>query len=94
MARTPPRISIALNAFGGAAIISSILFLGGSFYIVNEIARAFCLGAFFSGLLGSILLFGFAKVIDLLDTIREQTRIGSGEDGEEPATTASPENPG
>ena len=80
MDRTPPRISIALNAFGGAAIISSILFLGGSFYIVNEIGRAFCLGAFFSGLLGSILLFGFAKVIDLLDAIREQTSLSPDDD--------------
>lgn len=66
----PPRISIALNAFGGAAIISAVLFLGGSFYVENEIGRAFCLGAFFSGLLGAILLFGFAKVIDQLDAIR------------------------
>ena len=71
--KNPPRISVALNAFGGAAIISSILFLGGSFYVSNEVGRAFCLGAFFSGLLGSILLFGFAKVIDLLDSIRSQT---------------------
>ena len=72
----PPKISLALNAFGGASILSSILFLGGSFYTTNDIAKAFCLGAFFSGLLGSILLFGFAKVIDLLDTIRQQGENG------------------
>ncbi len=77
--RHPPRISIALNAFGGTAVISSIIFLGGSFYVTNEIGRAFCLGAFFSGLLGSILLFGFAKVIDMLDAIRHQAAsAGSG----------------
>jgi hypothetical protein len=71
--REPPKISIALNAFGGVSIVSSILFLAGSFYIENDIGKAFCLGAFFSGLLGSILLFGFAKVIDQLDAIRAQT---------------------
>ena len=75
MEREPPKISIALNAFGGISIVSSILFLGGSFYIENEIGRAFCLGAFFSGLLGSILLFGFAKVIDQLDAIRAQAEV-------------------
>ncbi len=73
MQRDPPRITIALNVFGGVSIISAILFFGGSFYIENEIGKAFCLGAFFSGLLGCILLFGFAKVIELLDAIRAQT---------------------
>lgn len=74
MKRHPPRVSIALSAFGGAAIISAILFLGASFYLQDEIARAFCLGAFFSGLLGAVMLFGFSKVIDVLDAIRAQTR--------------------
>ena len=73
MERDPPRITVALNAFGGASIVVSILFLGGSFYISSEIGRAFCLGGFFSGLLGAVLLFGFAKVIDLLDDIRAKT---------------------
>ena len=80
--REPPRISVALNAFGGASVVISILFLGGSFYIDNEIGKAFCLGAFFSGMLGSILLFGFAKVIDLLDAIRIQTIIDAHERAE------------
>ena len=52
MEREPPRITIALNAFGGLSVVSAILFLGASFYVSNEIGRAFCLGAFFSGLLG------------------------------------------
>ena len=71
--REPPRLTVILNAFGGAAIICAIIFFGGSFYVENEIGRAFCLGAFFSGLLGSIVLFGFAKIIDMLDAIRNQT---------------------
>ena len=86
MKRDPPRITIALNVFGGISIISAILFFGGSFYIENEIGKAFCLGAFFSGLLGCILLFGFAKVIDLLDAIRSQTgsQTGSQDSGSDP----------
>lgn len=67
------RLSVVLNGFGGAAIILAVLFFGGSFYVENDIGRAFCLGAFFSGLLGGIVLFGFAKIIDMLDAIREQT---------------------
>jgi len=77
MERAPPRITVALNVFGGIAIISSIVFLGGSFYVESEVGKAFCLGAFFSGLLGCILLFGFAKVIDLLDGSRAGPPAGS-----------------
>ncbi len=77
--RNPARLSIVLNGFGGAAIILAILFFGGSFYVENEIGRAFCLGAFFSGLLGGIVLFGFAKIIDMLDSIRQQTLAAQGD---------------
>lgn len=72
-ARNPVRLTVVLNGFAGAAIILAILFFGGSFYVENEIGRAFCLGAFFSGMLGGIVLFGFAKIIDMLDAIRQQT---------------------
>jgi hypothetical protein len=72
-AHHPARLAVVLNGFGGASIILAILFFGGSFYVENEIGRAFCLGAFFSGLLGGIVLFGFAKIIDMLDAIRQQT---------------------
>ena len=71
--RNPARLTVILNGFGGAAIILALLFFGGSFYVENEIGRAFCLGAFFSGLLGGIVLFGFAKIIEMLDSIRQQT---------------------
>lgn len=90
MQRHPPKVSIALSAFGGAAIISAILFLGASFYLHDEIARAFCLGAFFSGLLGSVMLFGFSKVIDVLDAIRAQTRSAEEEDASEPSAEDGP----
>lgn len=80
-ARRPVRLNVVLNGFGGAAIILAILFFGGSFYVENEIGRAFCLGAFFSGLLGGIVLFGFAKIIDMLDAIRQQTVAAEGEEG-------------
>ena len=82
--RNPARLSVVLNGFGGAAIILAILFFGGPFYVENEIGRAFCLGAFFSGLLGGIVLFGFAKIIDMLDAIRRQT-VAREEDGLESA---------
>ena len=75
-ARHPARLAVVLNGFGGAAIILAILFFGGSFYVEDEIGRAFCLGAFFSGLLGGIVLFGFAKIIDMLDAIRQQSLAG------------------
>ena len=72
-AGAPVKLTVVLNGFGGAAIILAVLFFGGSFYVENEIGRAFCLGAFFSGLLGGIVLFGFAKIIDMLDALRRQT---------------------
>lgn len=76
----PARLAVVLNGFGGAAIILAILFFGGSFYVENEIGRAFCLGAFFSGLLGGIVLFGFAKIIEMLDLIREQAVAARGDE--------------
>lgn len=80
MNRNKPSISVALNAFGGIAIVASLIFLASSFVIENDIGRAFCLGAFFSGLIGTILLFGFAKVIQQLDAIRAQINgAGPGE---------------
>jgi hypothetical protein len=83
--RNPARLAVVLNGFGGAAIILAILFFGGSFYVENEIGRAFCLGAFFSGLLGGIVLFGFAKIIDMLDSIRQQTLATQEEKDPDPA---------
>lgn len=75
--RESPRISVALSVVGGAAVIIAMLFLGAAFYVRDDLVRAFCLGAFFTGLLGAIMLFGFAKVIDALDLLRTD----SGEPG-------------
>ena len=72
-ARSPARLATVLNGFGGAAIILAILFFGGSFYVQSDIGRAFCLGAFFSGSLGGVVLFGFAKIIEMLDALRQET---------------------
>jgi len=90
-ARNPVRLVVVLNGFGGAAVILAILFLGGSFYVESEIGRAFSLGAFFSGLLGGIVLFGFAKVIDMLDAIRRQTLVAREE--QTPESGAGPSEP-
>ena len=92
--RNSGRLTVVLNGFGGAAIILAILFFGGSFYVENEIGRAFCLGAFFSGLLGGIVLFGFAKIIDMLDAIRRETLAQAAEQAErEPGAGAAPDAP-
>lgn len=85
----PVRLAVVLNGFGGGAIILAILFFGGSFYVENEIGRAFCLGAFFSGLLGGIVLFGFAKIIDMLDSIRQQTLAAQEDNALAPGTSSN-----
>ena len=72
----------------------AILFFGGSFYVSDEIARAFCLGAFFSGLLGGIVLFGFAKIIDMLDAIRQETVVAQSDVSAKAASEADADAPG
>ncbi len=67
-------------------MIVAILFFGGSFYVENEIGRAFSLGAFFSGLLGSIMLFGFAKIIEMLDSSHQQALAAQGDEAPESGT--------
>ncbi len=67
-------------------MIVAILFFGGSFYVENEIGRAFSLGAFFSGLLGSIMLFGFAKIIEMLDSIHKQALAAQEDEASESGT--------
>lgn len=93
-ARSPVRLNVVLNGFGGAAIILAVLFFGGSFYVENDIGRAFCLGAFFSGLLGGIVLFGFAKIIEMLDAIRQQTVAAENEHTSDIGAAESRDSPG
>lgn len=68
-----PAVVTVLRGLGLVAILVSAGFLGATFVLRSDIYRAFCLGAFFASLIGIVLLFGFAKIIDLLETIRVQT---------------------
>ena len=56
---------------GFLAVALAGVFLSGTFFIQSDIYRAFCLGAFFTCVIGIILLFGFSKVIILLGEIRD-----------------------
>ena len=67
-----PGIISTLQLLGGIAIAATAGCLFGTFVMDSDIYRAFMLGAFFTGLLGIVLLFGLAKVIELLAEIREQ----------------------
>ncbi len=61
-----------LQILGYLTMLLSAGFLAGTFLIESDIYQAFFLGAFFISLLGIILLFGFSKVIHMLDEIRDQ----------------------
>ncbi|MCZ6525017.1 MAG: hypothetical protein O6928_00415 [Gammaproteobacteria bacterium] len=67
-----PGIVKRLQILGYLAIFLSAGFLAGTFLTESDIYQAFLLGAFFISLLGIILLFGFSKVIHMLDEIRDQ----------------------
>ena len=58
---------------GCLALLLAAGFLMGTSIVESDIYRAFCLGAFFTSVIGIILLFGFSKVILLLGEIRDQT---------------------
>ncbi len=67
-----PDIVRSLQLMGLLAVLLSAGFLTGTFVIESDIYRAFCLGAFFTGIIGIIMLFGFSKIIVLLGEIRDQ----------------------
>jgi hypothetical protein len=73
MITSVPGIANTLNVLGFLAIAVTATCLAGTFTINSDVYRAFFLGAFFTGLLGIILLFGFSKVIGLLVEIRDKT---------------------
>lgn len=57
---------------GFMAVLLSAGFLIGTSVIESDIYRAFCLGAFFTCIIGIIMLFGFSKIIVLLGEIRDK----------------------
>ena len=61
-----------LQILGYLTMLLSAGFLAGTFLIESDIYQAFLLGAFFTSLLGIILLFGFSDVIHMLGEIRDQ----------------------
>ena len=74
MKASVPEIVKSLQIMGFLAVLLSGAFLAGTFYIESDIYRAFCLGAFFTCVIGIIMLFGFCKLIVLLGEIRDQTK--------------------
>lgn len=67
-----PDIVKSLQLMGFLAVLLAAGFLMGTSFIESDIYRAFCLGAFFTCVIGIILLFGFSKIIVLLGEIRDQ----------------------
>ena len=74
MRASVPDIVKSLQTLGLLAVALAGVFLSGTFFIESDIYRAFCLGAFFTCVIGIILLFGFSKVIILLGEIRDKTQ--------------------
>ncbi|MFQ5659938.1 MAG: hypothetical protein ACE5GZ_05890 [Gammaproteobacteria bacterium] len=72
MKTSVPGIVKMLQVLGFLAVLLSTGCLAGTFIIESDIYRAFFLGAFFTSIIGIILLFGFSKVIQLLGEIRDQ----------------------
>ncbi|NKB38136.1 MAG: hypothetical protein GKR93_13395 [Gammaproteobacteria bacterium] len=72
MKASVPEIVRSLQLMGFLAVLLAGGFLSGTFLLASEIYRAFCLGAFFTCVIGIILLFGFSKIIVLLGEIRDR----------------------
>ncbi len=72
MKASVPEIVKSLQLMGFLAVLLSGVFLTGTFVLESDIYRAFCLGAFFTCVIGIIMLFGFSKVIVLLGEIRDK----------------------
>jgi hypothetical protein len=72
MKASVPDIVKTLQLMGFLAVLLSVGFLIGTSVIESDIYRAFCLGAFFTCIIGIIMLFGFSKIIVLLGEIRDK----------------------
>ena len=66
------RTIVVMNASGILAGVLSILFLIALFYLDDGLEDIYYLGSFFTSLVITILSFGFARVIDLLNVIHER----------------------
>lgn len=73
MKASVPDIVKSLQLMGMLAVLLAAGFLTGTFVLESDIYRAFCLGAFFTCVIGIIMLFGFSKVILLLGEIRDRS---------------------
>ncbi len=72
------RVSRNLYIFATAVTVVAAVCLGVSFIIEHEIFKAFSLGAFFASVIGSVFLFGFAKITASLEDIRTQVDSNRG----------------
>lgn len=72
MKKSVPGTVRTLQTLGFLAIIVAAGCLFGTFLIDSDIYMAFLLGAFLVSLISIILLFGFSKVIKLLEEIRDK----------------------
>ena len=75
MKASVPDIVKSLQLMGFLAVLLAGGFLMGTSVIESDIYLAFCLGAFFTCVIGIIMLFGFSKIILLLGEIRDKTEI-------------------
>ena len=57
-----PTESNVLNYLAAAAVIIAAGFLAGTYVVENELGQSFCLGAFSTGLGGTMLLLGYTKI--------------------------------
>ncbi len=73
MKASVPDIVKSMQLMGFLAVLMSVGFLIGTSVIESDIYRAFCLGAFFTCIIGIVMLFGFSKIILLLGEIRDKT---------------------
>lgn len=72
MKASVPDIVKSLQIMGFLAVLLACAFFSGTVLMESDLYRAFCLGAFFTCVIGIILLFGFSKVIILLGEIRDK----------------------
>lgn len=58
------RLALSALAMAAVALLAALR-------LDEDFAAAFCLGAFFCGLLGALFLFGFARMVETLESIHD-----------------------